>query len=86
MFSLCLRHGGWQLTDGLKFCSCPWGTYSLNVKRKSILYTRGVSNDCRLVALKIKSIVAMERHFKEETRWREQRMYDMQRMNGNEQR
>lgn len=77
MFSLCLRHGGWQLTNGLKFCSCPWGTYSLNVRGKSILHTRGVSNDCRLVALIIKSIVAIERYFKEESRRREQRMYDM---------
>lgn len=64
MFSLGLRHGRWQLTDGLKFCSCPWGTYSLNVKGKILLYTRCVSNDCMLVALIIKSIIAMERHFK----------------------
>lgn len=56
------------------------------MKRKSTLYTRGVSNDYRWVALIIKSIVAMERHFKEETRRREQRMYDVQRVNRDEQR
>lgn len=68
----------------LEFGCCPWGAYSLNVKRQSLVYTRGVSNDCGWVALTIRTIVVVERHFKEEARKKEKRMYGMQRVNANE--
>lgn len=51
-----------------------------------IVYTIGVSNDYGWVAHIIRDIVAVESHFKEEARRKEKRMYDMQRVNGNEQR
>lgn len=51
-----------------------------------MVYTRGVSNDGGWVALIIRGIVAVESHFREEARGKEKRIYDMRRMNGNEQR
>lgn len=71
----------------LKFGCRPWGAYSINEKEKeSTVYARGISSDYGWVALTVKSIVAMGRHFKEEARRKAKRMYDMQRMNGNEKR
>lgn len=50
-----------------------------------MVYSRGVSNDYRWVALIVRSIVVVERHFKEEKK-KEKRMYDIQRANGSKQR
>lgn len=55
-------------------------------EKESTIYTRGISSDCGWVALTVRSIVAVGRHLKEEARRKAKRMYDMQRMNGNEQR